>query len=678
MPATRAHNPRSCPLRLTTLALTLVAAGSTAMAAETLGTSPRLVAAPADFLAACRAGIAASRTQMAALKSASPGGEAALEAYDTAQATLGSAGAVGYLAKEVHPDKALREVAETCSQEVSAVSTEYSLDRGIYDALGKVAAAALDAPSRYYLERTLLRFRLAGVDRDEATRTQVKRLNDELVGLSQEFNRNIRDSVLTLQVTPADLDGLPADYVKAHPPGADGKVSLSTDSPDYGPFMSYSRSVAAREAFWKLYRQRAHPMNLATLDKMLARRHELATLLGFANWADYVTADKMIGNGRNASEFIDRIATAAASRSARDYADLLARKRKDEPAAAEVQPWEGGYFSDRIKAERFGVESQQVRPYFQYENVKNAVLQITGRMFGIRYERQTGVPVWHTDVEVYDVFEGSKRLGRIYLDMHPRANKYKHFAHFSLAKGKHGVSLPESVLVCNFRQPTANDPGLLEYGDVRTFFHEFGHLVHAVVGGQTRWAGISGVATERDFVEAPSQMLEEWMRDAKMLQSFAFHYQTRQPIPMDLVERLRKADEFGKGMQVRGQMSYAAISLGLHNRDPKGLDTTAFVADMTQKYTPYKHIPGTYFHEAFGHLDGYSAIYYTYMWSLVIAKDMFSQFDRNAMLDPGAARRYRKAILEPGGSAPAAEFLERFLGRPFNSKAYEVWLNEGE
>ena len=665
-------------MRLTTLVLILAAVTSgVSLAAETVGTSPRLVATPAEFLASCRAGIAASRAQMAQLKAAAPLGAAALEAFDAAQATLGSAGSIGYLAKEIHPDKAIREVAETCSQEYSAASTEYSLDRGAYDVLAKVDPAALDAPSRYYLERTLLRFRLAGVDRDDATRAKVRQLNDELVKLSQEFNRNVRDSVLTLDVAPSDLDGLPADYVRAHPPGADGKVKLSTDSPDYGPFMSYSKSVTAREAFWKLYRQRAHPMNLATLDKMLAKRHELATLLGFANWADYVTADKMIGNGKNAAEFIDKIATAAASRSARDYADLLARKRKDEPAAASVLPWEGGYLGDRIKAEQFGVESQQVRPYFQYENVKNAVLQITGRMFGIRYDRLTGIPVWHPDVEVYDVFEGEKRLGRIYLDMHPRANKYKHFAHFSLARGKRGVSLPESVLVCNFRQPTANDPGLLEYGDVRTFFHEFGHLIHAVVGGQTRWSGISGVATERDFVEAPSQMLEEWMRDAKTLQSFAFHYQTKQPIPMDLVERLRKADEFGKGMFVRGQMSYAAISLGLHNRDPKGLDTTAFVAEMTEKYTPYKHIPGTYFHEAFTHLDGYSAIYYTYMWSLVIAKDMYSMFSAQGdIMNPAVARKYRDAVLAPGGSKPAAELVKDFLGRPYSFAAYERWLNQ--
>jgi len=657
------------------LFLALATLGSAAFAAETTAALP-LAGNPADLLATCRAGIATARARMAQLPSVAGPAEAVLEAYDAAQHALGGAGSIGYLTKEVHPEAAMRQAGETCSQEVSAVSTAFSLDRGAYQALARVDAAGLDAASRHYLDKTLKRFRLSGVDRDDATRERIRQLNEELVKTSQAFNRNIRESVLALEVEPADLEGLPADYVRAHPAGPQGKVRLTTDSPDYVPFMSYARNGVAREAYWKLYRQRAHPHNLAVLDTMLARRHELATLLGYANWADYVTADKMIGNGQAAGDFIDRIAAAAAKRAERDYASLLARKRQDDPAAAQVQPWDAGFLGDRIKSEQYGVSSQQVRPYFQYDSVKRAVLDISGRLFGIRYQRLPDAKVWHPSVEAYDVFEGERRLGRIYLDMHPRANKYKHFAHFRLATGKRGVSLPESVLVCNFRQPGASDPGLLEYGDVRTFFHEFGHLVHAVLGGHTRWAGLSGVATERDFVEAPSQMLEEWIRDAKTLQSFAIHYETKQPIPVELVDKLRKADEFGKGLFVRGQMSLAAISLGLHNRDPKGLDTTDFVAQMAEKYTPYRHVAGTYFHEAFGHLDGYSAIYYTYMWSLVIAKDMYSQFaSQGDIMNPAVARRYRDAVLVPGGSKPAAELVQDFLGRPYSFEAYERWLD---
>jgi thimet oligopeptidase len=655
------------------LILTLFLGAAQAQTLPLGGSAALLAAEPQAFQDACRAAIATARSGMATLPAA---GAQALAVFDASQKVLADADARAGLASEVHPDPALRAVAERCDQEVSAVETEYSLDRPTYDSLRAVDPAPLDPAARHYLERTLKAFRLAGVDRDDATRARVKQLHDELNQLSQAFNRNIRDSVLTLEVDPADLEGLPADYLKAHPAGPNGRVALSTDNPDYVPVMSYARKAGVREAFWKLYRQRAHPANLATLDQMLAKRYELARLLGFANWADYVTANKMIASGKNAADFIERIATAAGPRAERDYAELLARKRQDEPAAPEVFPWDTGYLNDRIRSERFGVNAQEVRPYFQYARVKQAVLDTTAKLFNIRYVPVQGAATWQGDVEVYDVVDGERKLGRIYLDMHPRAGKYKHYAHFRLVSGKAGVSLPESVLVCNFRQPTANDPGLLEYRDVQTFFHEFGHLLHSILGGQSRWAGLSGVSTERDFVEAPSQMLEEWVRDPKTLQGFAVHYQTGQPLPLDLATKLRRADDLGRGLFVRQQMSLAAISLGLHDRDPKGLDTTAFSNKMTERYTPFRAVPNTYFQEAFGHLDGYSAVYYTYMWSLVIAKDMFSAFGASGnIMDPAVALRYRQAVLEPGSSKPAADLVRDFLGRPYGFASYEAWLN---
>lgn len=645
-------------------------------APQPVGVSAALTVSPKEFLDACRSDMATAKVGMDRLKLLKADASGTLEAFDMAQWILGAADARAGLTHEVHPDAATRDAAEKCDQETSALFTEFALDRGIYDALAKIDPKGLDPAGRYYLDRTLLRFRLAGVDRDEATRNRLKQLDAELVKLSQEFNKNIRESVLTLEVTPADLQGLPDDFVKAHAPNANGKIVLKTDNPDYVPFMSYSKSAAAREQFWKLYRTRAHPKNLSVLDQMLAKRNEKARLLGFANWADYITADKMIGNGKAAAEFIDKIAVAAEARAKKDYADLLARKKKDEPTASEVKPWDAGYLNDRIKAEQYGVDSREVRPYFQYDNVKNAVLDTTAKLFGIRYQRVKDAKVWHPDVETYDVYEGEKLLGRVYLDMFPRENKYKHYANFGVLRGKEGVALPEGALICNFHQPGPNDPGLLEYQDVTTFFHEFGHLIHGILGGHQRWAGVSGISTERDFVEAPSQMLEEWARDPKTLQSFAIHYQTKQPIPLALAQKLRAADEFSKGLFVRQQMYYAAVSLDFHNRDPKGLDTTRLSAQLQEKYTPYKYVPGSYFHESFGHLDGYSAVYYTYMWSLVIAKDMFSAFSAQGdIMKPEVAQKYRKAVLEAGGSKPAAELVKDFLGRPYAFKAYEEWLN---
>jgi thimet oligopeptidase len=644
------------------LKLLLLSAAVLSLAASAapmpLGASAALTVTPKEFLEACHADMDKARAGMDRFKASQGAGPVeALDIYDTAQWTLGAADSRAGLAHETHPDAALRDAAEKCDQETSALATDFSLDRGIYDALAKIDRNALDSAGRYYVERTLLHFRLAGVDKDEPTRTRLKQLDADLVKLSQEFGKNIREGVLSLEVTPADLQGLPEDFIKGHQPNAAGKIVLKTDNTDYVPVMSYAKSGAVREQFWKLYRQRAHPKNLAILDQMLAKRNEKARLLGFANWADYVTADKMIGDGTKAADFIEKITVAAGARAQRDYADLLARKKKDDPAATEVKPWDGGYLNDRIKAEQYGVNASEVRPYFQYENVKNAVLATTGKLFGIRFQRVPDAKVWHPDVETYDVYEASRLLGRIYLDMHPRENKYKHYANFGVLRGKEGVALPEGALICNFAKPTANDPGLLEYNDVVTYFHEFGHLLHGILGGHQRWAGISGIANERDFVEAPSQMLEEWARDPKTLQSFAIHYH-------------------GRGLFVRQQMYYAAVSLDYHNRDPKGLDTTQLSAQLQEKYTPYKYVPGTYFQEAFGHLDGYSAVYYTYMWSLVIAKDMFSAFSAQGdIMKPEMAAKYRRTVLEPGGSKPAAKLVEDFLGRPYSFKPYEAWLN---
>ncbi len=638
--------------------------------------SREITGSPDDFDRGChrdmdRARAEAARTRATA--ASAPG--TALRAFDAAFSALAEAAARASLARNVHPDPKMRDVAERCEQEVDALSTELSLDRGLYDALASLDVAGEDGATRYYVEKSLRDFRRAGVDRDDATRARVRALREDLVRIGQEFGRNIKDDVRRLELDPDDLDGLPEDWRRAHAAGDGGKVTVTTDNTDYVPFMTYARSERAREALWRLYRLRGHPRNLDVLSRMLSRRSELARVLGYASWAAYVTEDKMIRSERAAAEFVEKIARAAEARMRRDYAQLLERKREEEPGAGSVEPWDSAYLQERVKVEQYGFDSQSVRPYFEYGRVKQGVLDVTGRLFGIAYRRAPDAPVWHPEVEAHDVLEGDRLLGRVYLDMHPRDGKYKHYAQFTLASGQRGVRVPEGVLVCNFPRPAPGAPALMEHGDVKTFFHEFGHLLHHVLGGHTRWAGQSGVATEWDFVEAPSQMLEEWVWDPDVLRTFARHVDTGEPIPADLVRRMKAADEYGKGLMVRQQMFYAATSLELHRRDPEGLDTTALVAELQERYTPFRHVDGTFFHESFGHLDGYSAIYYTYMWSLVIAKDLFVPFRDAGLMSPAPARRYRTAILEAGGSKPAAELVQDFLGRPYAFDAYERWLN---
>jgi thimet oligopeptidase len=637
--------------------------------------SRHLCGTPEELARGCREDMDRARSEAERAKAGAPGPAGVLAPFDAAFGLLADAAARASLARNVHPDPAMRDAAETAEREVDALSTELSLDRGLYEALVAVDPAGEDAATRYLVEKSLRDFRRAGVDRDDPTRAKVRALREELVRIGQEFGRNIKDDVRRVELDPAELDGLPEDWRRAHPPGPDGKVAVTTDNTDYVPFMTYARSASAREALWRQYRVRGHPANLDVLSRMLTRRAELAQLLGHPSWAAYVAEDKMIRSADAAAAFIEQIAAAAEARMRRDFAQLLERKREEVPGAERVEPWDSAYLQERIKAERSGFDSRSVRPYFEYTRVKQGVLDVTGEVFGITYRRVPEAPVWHADVEAYDVEEGGRLLGRIYLDMFPRQGKYKHYAQFTLASGQQGVRLPEGVLVCNFPRPAPGAPALLEHGDVKTFFHEFGHLLHHVLGGHTRWAGQSGVATEWDFVEAPSQMLEEWVWDPGVLGRFGRHVETGEPIPAALVRRMKAADEYGKGLMVRQQMFYAGTSLELHRRDPAGLDTTRLVAELQERYTPFRHVEGTYFHESFGHLDGYSAIYYTYMWSLVIAKDLFGPFRAAGLMDPGVARRYRRAILEPGGSKPAAELVKDFLGRPHAFEAYESWLN---
>jgi thimet oligopeptidase len=604
--------------------------------------------------------------------------ENTLRPYDDILLELDSAGSQSGLIEEVHPDAGMRQAAQKMTQKVSAFATELSLNRAVYDALSALDLSKADAETRFYVEKTLRDFRLSGVDKDEATRKRIKALRDELVLIGQEFSENIRSDVRTVSVKDAsELEGLPADYIARHKPDATGRITLTTDYPDALPVFTYAKNEEMRKRMYIEYNNRAYPKNMEVLDRMIARRSELARLIGFKNWADYITADKMVESAKNASDFIDQIVAASGPKAEQEYRTLLKRKQRDVPGAKAVNAWESAYWSEIVRREDYDFDSQQVRPYFPFESVKAGVLSTTSKLFGVTFRQVKNAPVWHPSVECWEMLEGGKLVGRFYLDMHPRADKYKHAAEFPVRTGIANRQIPEATLVCNLPGGEANDPGLMEHDDVVTFFHEFGHLIHSLLAGRHAWVGVGGISTERDFVEAPSQMLEEWAWDAATLATFARHYKTGEPIPAALVRQMRRAHEFAKALTVRRQMVYAKLSLSIYDRDPSEVNTDKLVKALTEQYQPFPFVEGTHFQTAFGHLDGYSAVYYTYMWSLVIAKDMFSQFDKTNLLAPRTAKRYRNTVLAPGGSAPAAKLVENFLGRPFNFKAWEAWLNEG-
>ncbi|MBK9033003.1 MAG: Zn-dependent oligopeptidase [Myxococcales bacterium] len=585
---------------------------------------------------------------------------------------LANVAAKAGLYSEVHPDPEVQTAARTCEQEASAFMTDLMLDRTLYDAIAAVALDGADADTQRFATITLRDFRRAGVDKDEATRSRLKQIDEEMTKLGQDFSKNIAADVRAVEVASADaLAGLPEDFIAAHPAGADGKIKITTDYPDYLPFMTYAEDDGLRKDLYVKFRSRGDAANEQVLADVLTLRSEKAMLLGYDNWADYITEDKMIKSGKAAGEFIERVAKLAKKRAAKDYAELLKEAKTVDKSAKLVEDWQKAYLENRVKKNKYSVDSKEVRPYFPYQQTLQGLLDITSAAYDIQYVPAAGAEPWHADVVAYDVMRGDAKLGRIYLDMHPREHKYKHAAQFTVRDGVAGVQLPEGALVCNF----AAGNELMEHDDVVTMFHEFGHLMHHVLGGNQRWIRQSGVATEQDFVEAPSQMFEEWAWNHETLARFAKNEQG-QVIPAELVARMRKADKFGIGTQTVQQMFYASISLRFHQVDPDKLDQLAMVKDLQGKYTPFRYVEGTRFHASFGHLIGYSAVYYTYMWSLVIAKDMLSAWSKKSLMDTAVTYAYRDKVLAAGGTKDAADLVKDFLGRPYNTKAFEKYLAE--
>jgi thimet oligopeptidase len=534
----------------------------------------------------------------------------------------------------VHPDAGLRTTAESTEQEGKRLLTSLSVDRGLYDVLAAADTAPLDPGAERMLERSLRDFRRSGVDRDDETRARVQALSERQTATAQQFAKNIREGVRRIRVTPDRLAGLPADFVAGHPVGDDGLVELTTEYPDYVPVITFAADRTLREEMLRAFLDRAWPDNDTVLHDLLDVRRELAQLLGYPDWPSYDAEVKMIGSGPAIADFVERITQLAEAPARRDFTVLLDRVRVDHPDARSVDGVDKAFYSEVVRREQFEVDAQEVRRYFDFAKVRDGLLDVTGRLFRLEYDEVPDAARWHEDVTAYDVrsVDGDARelLGRIYLDLHPRAGKYSHAAQFDLVPGVTGRQLPEGVLVCNFPR------GLMEHKDVVTLFHEFGHLVHHVLGGRQDWVRFSGVATEWDFVEAPSQLLEEWAWDHAVLSGFATD-EAGAPIPAALVERMRRADEFGKGFHARTQMFYAAVSYLLHQEPPADLSGT--VAGLQARYDLFEHLPGTHFHASFGHLGGYTSGYYTYMWSQVIAKDLFSAFDPDSLLDPGPAPR---------------------------------------
>jgi thimet oligopeptidase len=580
--------------------------------------------------------------------------EEVLEAWDRVAIGLEDAYGPISLLNSVHPDAAVRDAADRALIEESVFMTELFQNEQLYERVRRVAPST---GAQKQLRKDLLEaFEDSGVALPAEKRQRFREISERLTELAQEFGKNIRENKTVLHFTLAECEGLPQAYLERVPRDGEGNVVVGFDYPDYLPFMMNGANEEARKRYYIANANRGTARNLEILDEIVALRKEVADLYGVASYAHYVTKRRMVENPETVSRFLDEVKNVVTQCEVHDLAELAAIK------GAPINRWDVMYYRERLREQRYAVDQEALRDYFPTVATLHWMLEITERLYGIRFEEAV-VPVWHEDVIYLDVKDAGsgEMIGGIYLDLYPRADKYKHAAAWPVrGVSRRAGRKPISALVTNF-----NRQGLT-HSEVETLLHEFGHVLHGVLS-ETEYNQHSGTSVERDFVEAPSQMYEEWAARMESLALMRNHCATCPAIDESLVRRLRAARKFGSGIDYGRQHLYAAFDMALSGEDP---GPAMEVWKRMESSTPMGYVEGTSFPGTFEHIaSGYAAGYYGYMWAKVIALDLISAFGPDLMNEE-TGRRFRSMILSRGSEEPARDLVERFLGRAVSSEAF--------
>jgi thimet oligopeptidase len=588
-------------------------------------------------------------------------------------------GSTIYLLGSTHTDSLIRTTALQKSTELEKFSNEIALSEELYQALKAYAALpearTLTGYKERYLRTNIEDSERNGLALPKEQRDSLKAILDEISEIGTEFSRNIAAYQDELIVREADMEGLPDDYKKARRQ-PDGTYKIDLSYPSYLPFMKYAKSDRARKALFVKYYNRAADSNLDILRRLLQKRQQMARLLGYDSYAEWRLADRMALTPEAVWEFEENLIKSVKPKAEADYQELLeVRKAHVSPNSDRINAWESSYLQNILLEEKYQVDDNVIKEYLPLDNVLAGLFQITQSLFNVRYVELENPSVWHPDVRAFEVFDGDKKIGRFYLDLFPRPNKYTHAACFGMISGKNtpwGYQIPNATLVCNFPAPTADRPSLMPHSQVETFFHEFGHVLHQMLT-TAELAGQSGTKVPRDFVEAPSQIFENWIWSYESLKLFAKHYETGEPLPKELFDKMLAARNVGSGLATETQIFYGMLDMTYHDRfDPfdESITLDDVVRDLTERIRHYAYVEGTHFPAAFNHLYGYGASYYGYLWSRVYAEDMFSIFEQNGILNPETGLRYRNIILARGGSDEPINLVKEFLGREPNNEAF--------
>ncbi|MEX2423487.1 MAG: M3 family metallopeptidase [Acidimicrobiia bacterium] len=594
------------------------------------------------------------------------------EVADLTSKAFGRTAFMGY----VHPDEATRNAGKEAEERLSKFGVELSFRRDLYEAVAAFAAsaeaAALEAVESRLLEFTMRDFRNAGHELDASSRDRLRELSDRLVELGVAFERNVAEHDDGLVVTRADLEGMPEAYIESLDPGPEpDTLRITLAYPHVIPFFDNSPRRDLRAELSHKFNTRAVDANRPLLEEAVAIRLEIAGLFGVPSWAHKVLEDRMAQDPDQVERFYVDLRAPLTEDGRDDLRQMSELLEADEPGAT-LMPYDMRYYDTLTRRTEYGVDQNVVAEYFPLDSVLEGLFQITGEVFGLEYV-EIEEQVWHPDVRTFAIHDAAdgRLISHFSMDLFPRPNKFSHAAAFPLVPGRRradgSYQRPYAAIVANFTKPTATGPSLLQHSEVETFFHEFGHILHQTLT-TAPYVRFSGTSVERDFVEAPSQIMQHWTWNTEVLSTFARHHETGEAIPVELVDQLVAARQLNVALDKLRQMTYGMLDQELHGPDPdKDVDA---ILRRTWEVTLFPFHEGTFYPASFGHLFGYDAGYYGYLWSEVYGDDMFSRFENEGMLAPEVGTAYRREILEPGGTRSGMEHLQAFLGREPDSTAF--------
>ena len=598
-------------------------------------------------------------------------------ALDDLAYQAGNAANQATIVKESNSNEKVRAAAENAVKVFQdwAVGIDYRED--VYKALKAFADTRpkLSGEDKKLFEETMRDYRRAGLDLPPEKRKEVEQLRKDLARLGTDFDTNIVNAKMPLVFTKTQLDGVPESFLAAPgvKTGDDAYTVLANVTWHYTTVEENATNEETRKKLYVARNSLAKDTNVTVLNQMLDLRNKIALRLGYKSWDDYQTEIKMAKNKAGAQTYINNLITGIQPKFAAEVAEFQKMKAQDtHNPDAKIMRWDWRYYSNQLKKQKYAVDTEALRSYFPFQRVLEGMFNIYQTIFGLKFEKIAAPYKWIDDLQLYMVTDAAsgEPLGMFYLDMFPREGKYNHFAEFTTVGGKlfpdGKYQRPVATLLCNFPPPSADKPSLMTHSDVETLFHEFGHCLHEITT-RAHYGRFSGTHVPGDFVEAPSQMLQNWVWDKKVLDTFAADYRDpSKKIPAEIIQKMNDAKTATAGVFYRRQFAFASLDLALHDQHPEGApyDCVGVSNPILEKvFLPID--PSTTFVTYFGHLNGYDAGYYGYAWADAIAADMATVFEKakDGYLDKQAGLKLRHEIYEQGDSRDVAISIEKFLGR---------------